>query len=823
MSSTSLTVGFAHTPRIELPSSLGLPSTSYCISDLKLFAVGYFSGVIILVEFHSSDAAAPRPRFYLTGHRSPIVGFDSVKIPSPSGKHDVILLSLSIDGKLCKWDAVDGRCLQSVDSALDIPPRGLTILPISSINAERKPTEFNWLTDYYILLHGCSTTVTILSFTTLTTISLWTGHRDWPILLPIPGKLQYSIFTFGKEGISQLWTIGKKSIGQLEISRVDDAPISIGETKLGDIISARLFLDKHEDNDDKILLVQSNGLSIYKCIKSRGIRFELLRSVELESDVQDASIWGDKIFCFQKDGATTIYGEGLEILESIAAIRSPDYRVVQRMVGQYTADNIIMVALVVKNDGTNAIVPLKRDPGVSEPYDIILSREIEAENSAASALFEYNFVYAMGHTLKFYTLDQYLLDLNTPSHIINLPNTGDQINLLQTVQLGKTATSKEKSYLLVGLHSGAIHLVDPESFQLSSSLSLHSSPISGVLVLPEDLSPRIRSTLLVYSSHGSAAVVDVIPASGTSPCKARTLLSLPSGMSPRKLACIATQKAKSLLLFIDTEGRKRLWDVDSSDGGVLMNDTDSRNSSNFNHETRSNEADLDSSQVPWREHWLSDPKSTSPTFSKSIVHDGKLPSRFGYPTATVDVLGIIRYLHKQCDNSEKNQILAPDDEVLFPARSLLTVFVDYLGLLDSSDEISGFNITNDSGQELNQLLVQGLKSKISLAQVSKDGIISIHIRDSEEMGLRGWGNLSPRAQSQVIFCMTALLYTILHLTTASEAMSEGKARLSSTLEALLIKEKERHQSRLDLALLSEYWADSNREFAIKLIRFMAGH
>ncbi|KAK6351250.1 hypothetical protein TWF718_004420 [Orbilia javanica] len=799
-----LTVGFAHTPDHLLPYSLGLPTASYFIQDLKLLAVGYTSGAIILLET-AKDGAHQRLRTYLSGHDSSIVAFESLAVRSPSGKDDIILLSVSLDGRICKWDATDGRCIQSGDGGLDCRPRGLSVIPVPAVNSEGKPLEFNWLTDYYVLVYGCSTSITVLSFTTLSLASLWTGHKDWPILLSIPGASHNTIFTVENEGGLQPWSLVRKPPGRIDITKVQEKPLSVGDVKLGSIVEVRLFHDIKEDDEDKVLVVHENGLSIYNCIKRGGVRLEFLGSVDEASIIKSATVQAQLIFSVLQDGSISIYDEDLKLLEKIPPCQSPYYRAVYYAASETPTGDAQIAAFIVKNTGGNGLITgYKLKDSSFRWLEQDTTANAESDHSTASAVFEYNMVYAMRNRLNLYTLDRYLLDLSSPTHSMTVSSPCDQINVLQPIQLPKSSASEERRYLVVGLSNGCIYLIEPKKFKISACLSLHASPIKGAVVLPADLAPRIRSTLLVYSENGSASIIDIIPAvSESSIFKVRTLLTLPSGMAPRKLVCVATQKGKNLILLVDADGRKRLWDVDSGDGVAPVNDSDSPKSATFREAQNSEE--LDSSKEPWREQWLSSTKNGAfQSLSKSIVQDSKVPSSHGYPTATVDIFAILRYLYKKTKGTDREQVLAPDDDVLLPARSLLTVLVDYLGIRGKEGSLS-----EKSRIELSQLLIEDHKDDISIAQVDYDGNISITIRDRPQDQSIEWKDMSPRSRTQLMMAICSLIYTISHLTTASEAISDGEELLKKTVTSILRQVQEGGGTGLDLALLSEFWTDLN--------------
>ncbi|KAF3277319.1 hypothetical protein TWF970_005244 [Orbilia oligospora] len=822
-SPAQLTIGFAHTPDHLLPYSLGLPTASYFIQDLKFLAVGYTSGAIILLET-AKDGAHQRLRTYLSGHDSSIVAFESLAVRSPSGKDDIILLSLSLDGRICKWDATDGRCIQSGDGGLDCRPRGLSVIPIPAVNSEGKPLEFNWLTDYYVLVYGCSTSITVLSFTTLSLASLWTGHHDWPILLSIPGASHNTIFTVENGRGLQPWSLVRKHTSTIDISKVQETPLAVGDPKFGNIVEVRLFHDIKEDDEDKVLVVQENGLSVYNCIKSGGIRLEFLASVDEASILRSATVQAQLVFSVLQDGSISIYDEDLNLLEKISPCQSPRYRAVYYAASETPTGDAQITAFIVKNTGGNSLITgfkskassfqwleegafvtskvLKFKDGINI-FVADTTTDANSKHSTASSVFEYNMVYAVRNELNLYTLDRYLLDLSSPNHLMTVSSSCDRVNVLQSIQLPKSSASGERHYLVVGLANGCIYLIEPKKFQMSKCLSLHASPIKGAVVLPADLAPRIRSTLLVYSENGSASIIDIIPAvSESSSFKVRTLLTLPSGMASRKLACVATQKGKNLILLVDADGRKRLWDVDSGDGVALVNDSDSPKSATF-REAQSSE-ELDSSKEPWREQWLAGSKNGfSQNSSKPIVQDSKVPSSHGYPTATVDIFAILRYLYKKTKGTDKEQVLAPDDDVLVPARSLLTVLVDYLGIYRKGGDLS------DKGRlELSQLLIEGYKNKISIAQVDCDGNISIMLRDGSQEQSIEWGKMSPRSRTQLMMSICSLIYTIGHLTTSSETISDGEELLKKTVISIL-KQVQEGGTGLDLALLCEFWTDSN--------------
>ncbi|KAF3216399.1 hypothetical protein TWF106_009130 [Orbilia oligospora] len=802
-SPAQLTIGFAHTPDHLLPYSLGLPTASYFIPDLKFLAVGYTSGAIILLET-AKDGAHQRLRTYLSGHDSSIVAFESLAVRSPSGKDDITLLSLSLDGRICKWDATDGRCIQSGDGGLDCRPRGLSVIPIPAVNSEGKPLEFNWLTDYYVLVYGCSTSITVLSFTTLSLASLWTGHQDWPILLSIPGASHNTIFTVENGRGLQPWSLVRKHTSTIDISKVQETPLAVGDLKFGNIVEVRLFHDIKEDDEDKVLVVQENGLSVYNCIKSGGIRLEFLTSVDEASILRSATVQAQLVFSVLQDGSISIYDEDLNLLEKISPCQSPRYRAVYYAASETPTGDAQITAFIVKNTGGNSLITGFKSKAASFKWlEEDTTTDANSKHSTASSVFEYNMVYAVRNELNLYTLDRYLLDLSSPNHSMTVSSSCDRVNVLQSIQLPKSSASGERHYLVVGLANGCIYLIEPKKFQISKCLSLHASPIKGAVVLPADLAPRIRSTLLVYSENGSASIIDIIPAvSESSSFKVRTLLTLPSGMASRKLACVATQKGKNLILLVDADGRKRLWDVDSGDGVALANDSDSPKSATF-REAQSSE-ELDSSKEPWREQWLAGSKNGfSQNSSKPIVQDSKVPSSHGYPTATVDIFAILRYLYKKTKGTDKEQVLAPDDDVLVPARSLLTVLVDYLGIYRKGGDLS------DKGRlELSQLLIEGYKNKISIAQVDCDGNISIMLRDRSQEQSIEWEKMSPRSRTQLMMSICSLIYTIGHLTTSSETISDGEELLKKTATSIL-KQVQEGGTGLDLALLCEFWTDSN--------------
>ncbi|KAJ6261205.1 hypothetical protein Dda_3873 [Drechslerella dactyloides] len=809
MASPPLNLGFAHTPDRLLPSSLGLPTASYFIRDCHLLAIGYASGAIALIE-SVGDGTRQRLRNYLSGHEAAVVAFESIAVRSPSGNDDVILLSLSLDGSVRKWDAADGRCLQAAEAVFEARPRGIAVVPIPAVNSEGKPLEFNWLTDYYVLVYGCTTAIIALSFTTLSAISLWTGHQDWPVVLSIPGASHNTVFTVEKEGSLQPWTLVKRPPGVIDITRVQDTPLSIGDKRLGAVVSAILFHDSKEEDEDKVLVVQNNGLCVYQCIKSGGIRLQFLQSVDEVALVRGAAVQGQSIFCFLQGGNMSIYNaDDLEVLERVSQLRSPDYRTIFYAAGESPTGKTQVTAFTVTNGGANSIITGYKgskeealrwsDPdlqGLEKNSD-----EREIVSSTASALFECTIAFAIGNVLNLYTLDHFLLNLSSPSHSIQLPNHSDRVNILQPIQLPKTAASDEQDYLVVGLDNGCIYLVEPESFQISGCLSLHPGPIAGVIVLPADLAPRIRSTLLVYSENGSASIVDIIPAvSESSPFKVRTLLTLPSSMAPRKLVCVATQKGRNILLLIDSDGRKRLWDVDSIEGGPIVNDTESPQSTN-SHDNQ-NPEELGSSKEPWREHRLADSKNDPPVGQPtSIVRDSKSPSMHGYPTAKVDIFAIIRYLHKRTKSADEVKALSMHANVLLPARSLLTVLVDYLGILDEP-------LPYEGKLELKQMLVE-CQSSVSIVQVDCEGDISILLRDKSQSPSSRWKDMSSRGRTQMVTSICSLVYTILHLTTGSEAMSKGDGLLRETALSVLKHRRESEGSGLDLALLCEFWTDLN--------------
>ncbi|KAF3925468.1 hypothetical protein ABW21_db0208561 [Orbilia brochopaga] len=797
-----LTLGFAHTPDLLLPSSLGLPTASYFVRDRHLLAIGYTSGVIALIS-STRNGTRQRLRTYLSGHQSAVVAFESITVRSPSGTDDVILLSLSLDGSVYKWDTADGRYLHHAESVFEARPRGIAVIPIPAVTTDGKPLEFNWLTDYYVLVHGCATSIIVLSFTTLTAISLWTGHQDWPIVLSIPGASHNTVFTVEKEGTLQPWSLVKRPPGVIDITRVQETPLAIGDKRLGDVVSTLLFHDAKEEDENNVLVVQKHGLCVYQCVKSGGIRLTFLHSVDEVAAVKNAAVQGRLIYCFLEGGDITIYSaDGLEALERVSHLQSPDYRTIFYAASESPDGNTQVTAFTVTNSGANSIVTGSKTGNEplrwSDPDEVSDDREMAV--STTSTLFEYNLTFAIGNILKLYNLDNFLLDLSSPSHAITLPNHTDRITILQPIQLPKSAASEEQNYLVVGLDNGCIYLIEPETFQTSACLSLHPGPIAGAVVLPADLAPRTRSTLLVYSENGSASIVDIIPAvSESSPFKVRTLLTLPSAMAPRKLVCVATQKARNLLLLIDNDGRKRLWDVDSTaDGKPPVNDTESPRSATF-RDNGNNVAELDSSKEPWREHRLTDARD--PTAATSIVKDGRSPSMHGYPTALVDIFGIIRYLHNATKSTEAVQAVPLDADMLLPARSLLTVLVGYLGILDES-------LPGEGNLELKQMLVD-CQSTVSMAQVDCDGGISIMMRDKSQSSGARWGEMSARSRTQVVMSICALVYSILHLTTASKATSDGEELLKATVVSVLEHRRESEGAGLDLALLSEFWADQN--------------
>lgn len=184
-------------------------------------------------------------------------------------------------------------------------------------------------------------------------------------------------------------------------------------------------------------------------------------------------------------------------------------------------------------------------------------------------------VFAHGRILRFHSLSSFLLSYHEPINQIYIPTT-TPIVLLKRVRVGEyigvgrgAGIQGGKEYLVVGSSAGELFIVEAPSFHSSQRLPISATPIASANLLPSNLGKRLRSTLFVTSSDGTASIVDVE--------RARIMVTFPSH-DYLHLISFATKPGQNIMLLTYEDQARREWDLGEEEGGVLKPPPSSRGS-----------------------------------------------------------------------------------------------------------------------------------------------------------------------------------------------------------------------------------------------------
>ncbi|PIA13873.1 hypothetical protein COEREDRAFT_83162 [Coemansia reversa NRRL 1564] len=192
-------------------------------------ACGHSNGVIWLYDFESSaskDISGPsslqlRPKCLLSAHRSRIVLMKLAEISSPTvGGRESTVISISEDGDVVLWSALDGRCISRVRTPLQgIRPTALSLQTID----HQLPCED------LLFVSGEGGVVYVLSYPSLELAYEWQfPHTEWITALTARKRrdhLRSEIITCTRDGVVRVWSYDEFALAQQNVFSRAASPV----------------------------------------------------------------------------------------------------------------------------------------------------------------------------------------------------------------------------------------------------------------------------------------------------------------------------------------------------------------------------------------------------------------------------------------------------------------------------------------------------------------------------------------------------------------------------------------------------------------------
>lgn len=207
------------------------------------------------------------------------------------------------------------------------------------------------------------------------------------------------------------------------------------------------------------------------------------------------------------------------------------------------------------------------------------------------------------------------------------------------------------------------------TFQPSQRLSLFPSPPVYAHVLPADLGRRLRSTVLISSVDGTAAVIDVE--------RARIMVTFPShDYSP--LASFAVICNRDVVALTYQDGARREWDMGKENGGVLKHPPPSHSSDDMSTYS-SEEGEWQPVEVPQTGNYARRRRSSVDMRDVRIA-DCKELCKNGLPTASVNVRFVLATLEDAISRAMKKsrvneRRVLDNNPAVLNAKALLTALI----------------------------------------------------------------------------------------------------------------------------------------------------
>ncbi|KAJ2617701.1 hypothetical protein H4S08_000209 [Coemansia sp. RSA 1365] len=198
-------------------------------------ACGHSNGVIWLYGFEcgaSEDVSAPsslqlRPKCLLSAHRSRIVLMKLAEISSPTvGGREPTIISISEDGDVVIWSALDGRCISRVRTPLQgIRPTALSLQTID----RQLPCED------MLFVSGEGGVVYVLSYPSLELAYEWQlPHTEWITALTVRKRrdhLRSELITCTTDGVVRVWSYDELALAQQDVFSRAASPVETHATK----------------------------------------------------------------------------------------------------------------------------------------------------------------------------------------------------------------------------------------------------------------------------------------------------------------------------------------------------------------------------------------------------------------------------------------------------------------------------------------------------------------------------------------------------------------------------------------------------------------
>jgi hypothetical protein len=274
---------------------------------------------------------------------------------------------------------------------------------------------------------------------------------------------------------------------------------------------------------------------------------------------------------------------------------------------------------------------------------------------------------AHGTSVYLYSLSAFLLSYYEPNASIHLPCRDAPICLLKRIYLNLHGG---KEYLVAGTQAGDVFIIEAPSYFCSKRLPLFPSAIASIHLLPANLGRRLRSTLLVSSTDGTAAIVDIE--------RARVMVTFPSHENSR-LVSFATKQGQNIVALTYEDGICREWSMGEEEGGVLLNPPPSRGSGHVREEMDGpgpgNEEKYDGE---WRvAHWQDEEERAEEGDEGNGLQLWDMFCRVGIPSAGINVRAVVAALETAMSTAAQRSRQAErrvvgNHPAIINAKSLLT-------------------------------------------------------------------------------------------------------------------------------------------------------
>ncbi|KAA8903641.1 hypothetical protein FN846DRAFT_813765 [Sphaerosporella brunnea] len=835
MSRPAFSFPYSHwSPRALSLTTPAAVTTSRFIAPYLL--LGLSSGEISIFTV-SSPSNTPHLSARLLGHRSPIVALSPLETLSETSTVELQFLSLSSDGALSKWSLADFRCLQSALSTTSdrARPVGMVVVPRSGVGESR-------LTDSLVMVWGCNTEIVVLNAESLETVFVWSGHVDWPLPVAVETRgvgvgerrRECELLTMLRGGEVQRWFLtGKRERSEASVLAVRRDEDKNWRVELNEGWGR---VRRWEKLRGGYLVVQARGIAFHvpNAVRDNGFvkKSEMaiadgIASVEVgtarKTVIVQTEAGGIRIFILRELGQ----------LEEVATWPPPPFLSSERILNvaaffdaeagrgklavasrpkiQKAGERPgidFSVADILRHESTIDIMNWNEKADGALSPALTNSTKLDdgsmpPEPSTCSEIFSNMLAIAHGTNVYLYSLTAFLLAYHEPNASIKLPCTNEApICLLKRVHIKEYGGSYGGTeYLVAGTQVGDLYIIEAPSYSCLKRLPLFPTAVAAAHLLPSDLGRRLRSTLLVITTDGTASIVDIE--------RGRVLVTFPSHEASR-LTSFATKPGQNIVALTYQDGVCREWSMGEEEGGVLLNPPPSRGSGHSKEDSDGALSDEGGDTGEWRViHWEDGghhEEDGGETNSDGSIQLWDICCRVEIPTAGVNVRAIVAALETAMSTAaqrsrEGEKRVIGNHPAIINAKSLLTalfpggtldLFLDY-GNAEEDDDDEGD--LGDWRFAVDQLFFRR-KRPATLGLIGAANRVSMFTPTA----FAEREDISPTATSIKLLAALTLITLLLEAT-------GKKGYIDTVVEKML--QSHLGKRKVALGLFAKFWSDEN--------------